>query len=174
MKTSKNQIAEKVQRNLTTKSGSIRSCWMRTVNFLNSESVKYPIHYWTGSRNHMRLVETNIEQGLSILGIDYKVINDAPRGGKEGDKIELTKKGIAQVKRYRDYVKKQNEVMKAKDDETLAAIEAEKQAKIKGLIESGNVLAAFFANETHPAPAEVVAMKEVSGLSWRELRRQYR
>ena len=131
MKTSKNQIAEKVQRNLTTKSGSIRSCWMRTVNFLNSESTKYPIHYWTGSRNHMRLVETNIEQGLNLLGIDYKVINDAPRGGKEGDKIELTKKGIAQVKRYRDYVKKQNEVMKAKDDEILAAIEAEKQAKKK-------------------------------------------
>jgi len=58
------------------------------------------------------------ERYLIAWGIDFKSGNDAPRGGKAGDFIELTKKGNTQVKDYRLMLMNQK-------------IEAEKQEAIR-------------------------------------------
>ena len=42
---------------------------------------------------------------LKALGIDYTTGNDAPRGGAEGNYIELTAKGKRQIKEFQAYYK---------------------------------------------------------------------
>lgn len=45
--------------------------------------------------------ERNPERYLNAWGVDFQSGNDAPRGGKVGNYIELSKKGMLQTKVYR-------------------------------------------------------------------------
>lgn len=42
----------------------------------------------------------NIEHGLKLIGIDFETGNDAPRGGRDGYYIKLSKKGREQVSEF--------------------------------------------------------------------------
>lgn len=57
---------------------------------------------WTRSGSRYKLDDKSHDRlyfALRYIGIDFVVGNDAPRGGAEGDFIELTTKGVRQLKR---------------------------------------------------------------------------
>jgi len=61
---------------------------------------EYP-SYKTGSGKWSNSAERNPQRYLNAWGIEYQTGNDAPRGGKFGNYIELSKKGMLQTKVYR-------------------------------------------------------------------------
>jgi len=86
------------------------------------------------------------ERYLIAWGIDFKSGNDAPRGGKAGDFIELTKKGNTQVKDYRLMLMNQKiEAEKAKEvkaQRDLSLLEGKKNQIVKNIQDEKE----FFAN----------------------------
>lgn len=69
--------------------------------------------------DHLSMIEA-----LRNLGIDFKVGNDAPRGGGIGDYVALTEKGKRQVKEYADIKRAEREAQRAAE---LAQREAERK-----------------------------------------------
>jgi len=61
---------------------------------------EYPF-YKTGFGKWSNSAERNPQRYLNAWGIEYQTGNDAPRGGKFGNYIELSKKGMLQTKVYR-------------------------------------------------------------------------
>lgn len=58
-------------------------------------------NYSTGSGKWSNSADCNPAKYLTIWGIDFEIGNDAPRGGKSGNYVALTKKGLTQVKNFR-------------------------------------------------------------------------
>lgn len=58
-------------------------------------------NYKTGSGKWSNTTDRFPQIYLFAWGIDHEIGNDAPRGGKAGNFIQLTKKGLAQTKLYR-------------------------------------------------------------------------
>lgn len=58
-----------------------------------------------GSGRWTKITESNPEHYLTKWGIDYEKGNDAPRGGKLGNYIQLSKKGRKQTALYRKELK---------------------------------------------------------------------
>lgn len=81
----------------------------------------------TGSGKWTNSSERNPEKYLKVWGIDFEYGNDAPRGGKFGNFIQLSKKGLIQTKEYRLELQKVFEVKKENEKQLLnAKIEAKK------------------------------------------------
>jgi hypothetical protein len=59
------------------------------------------VAYSTGSGKWSNTKERCPEIYLRVWGIDFETGNDAPRGGKVGNFIQLSKKGMLQTKVYR-------------------------------------------------------------------------
>lgn len=59
----------------------------------NFENGRYHFKSWTGSRRHMTLLTALYDRAITLLNvfnIEYKLGNDAPRGGATGDYIEIS------------------------------------------------------------------------------------
>ena len=94
-------LQNRIESQLTTKTGNLQVKFEKAINFLTYPSRVHP-YSWTGSVRHMRLVgNENLRDALDLLGIDYTTGNDAPRGGQQGNYIELSKKGLQQTKEWR-------------------------------------------------------------------------
>ena len=90
---------------LLTKKGTLRATYNTAIDYLkkltdNTYKRVYPL-YWSRNMGRYILIDNtykNMRYILNNAGVDYVESNDAPRGGKEGVYIELTKKGRQQLK----------------------------------------------------------------------------
>lgn len=155
-------LNSRIKKNLTTKTGSIYSKFSDVIYLIeHPENIIRPVS-WSRSnkRFNLRDVSSQIIDGLNRIGIDFETGNDAPRGGKEGFFIRLTKKGQNQVKDYN---------LQAKLD--AEKIEAEKvQAKILKAEAARKAISELPANETFEAKWNSTTLKIDSGLSWSNYR----
>lgn len=151
-------LAARIEKNLTTKSGAIAVKFLGVVYLINNPTMTIKPVQWTGTRNHMRLKDNsaNIMLGLSLLGIDFETGNNAPRGGKEGFFIRLTKKGQKQVSFYNKERIARIESAKMLEAEKAAAKKAEITATIAAMPENAQFEARWNSHE----------LKNASGLSW--------
>jgi hypothetical protein len=98
----KETLQARIEKHLYTKGGSLAKKYEEVVELLNNpERTMRPV-YWAGHSRNISLHDSsaNLEQGLSLLGIDYETGNDAPKGGKNGYFVRLTAKGKRQVKDF--------------------------------------------------------------------------
>lgn len=98
----KETLQARIEKHLYTKSGALAKKYEEVVELLNNPSRTLRPVSWYGRGRHISLHDNtaNIEQGLSLLGIDFETGNDAPKGGKNGYFIRLTAKGKRQVKDF--------------------------------------------------------------------------
>lgn len=102
-------IEKRIEKNLMTKEGELMKKYSEPLDWLkNSGSRRHPCR-WHKSGRHLNLEDKSgiYTEMLKALGIDYTTGNDAPRGGAEGFYIELTPKGLRQVKEFQAYYKNQ-------------------------------------------------------------------
>lgn len=95
MKTLKKEYRDEILK----KDGSIKSIYRKTITDIFVGTKVYPKR-WTGSGSHISLSNRwdyciNLIKGL---GYTYKVGNDAPRGGVEGDYIKISKVALQAIK----------------------------------------------------------------------------
>lgn len=99
-------IEKRIKENLYTKAGKLMVKYSAPVEWLQRGG-KDRVHpcTWCRSGRHISLSDHRSDYIIALkkLGIDYVADNDAPRGGMEGEYIELTAKGKRQVKEYSDY-----------------------------------------------------------------------
>jgi hypothetical protein len=97
--------------------------------------------YSTGSGKWTNSSERKPERYLNVWGIDFEYGNDAPRGGRFGNFIQLSKKGLTQTKEYRLEFQRLFEIKKENERQILnAKIEAKK-------ISATNILKFISENE---------------------------
>lgn len=77
---------------LLTKKGEINATYRIIFDQLAAGVDKFRPCHWRGSRRHLTLQDDgyNIRRVFNVLRLSYTEGNDAPRGGREGDFIELT------------------------------------------------------------------------------------
>lgn len=97
--------------------------------------------YSTGSGKWTNSNERYPERYLNAWGIDFENGNDAPRGGKFGNYIQLSKKGLIQTKEYRLELKK---IAEAKKQAVILENERKEQNKIDA---KGKILSFISENE---------------------------
>lgn len=129
-------LQAKIQKHLTTKKGAIKDRYSFYKDFLVQGY--WFGKSWRGRGRHISLSDTQYNAAIEIcdaLGIDYKLGNDAPRGGKEGDFVEITKKGKRQIAEWLKIEKARRAEEKRKKDERKAAKKAEIDAKVTADLE---------------------------------------
>lgn len=102
-------IEKRIAEHLMTKKGELMKKYSEPLWWLkNSGNRTYP-RRWHKSGRHLNLEDKtkDFTEMLKYLGIDYTTGNDAPRGGAEGFYIELTPKGLRQVKEFQAYYQNQ-------------------------------------------------------------------
>lgn len=123
-------LQKRINSNLCTTKGVLQ-CKYYMIEDLLIKGKFYGKHY----RGHGRFVTLsdcgyyNAIQALKLLGIDYTTGNDAPRGGKTGDFVQLTAKGQRQVA---EWVKARNAEIAEKNrllDEKAAADRKAREAR---------------------------------------------
>lgn len=87
--------------------------------------------YYSGSGKWTSIKERCPEIYLRAWGIDFEAGNDAPKGGKIGNYITLSKKGLTQTKAYRQELKEAAEKVAS---EKKARIEAQENAIINNVL----------------------------------------
>lgn len=107
---------------------------------------------------------------LQNLGLTYEHGNDAPRGGRTGEWIKPH--GWGRFKPLRDHWSAEQEANQRADelkDQARLRAQAARYAGIVG--DHRAVLIAWWnAKEYHPAPPEVLAAKQATGLTWKQVR----
>lgn len=84
-----------------TKAGAVRSNRERALWVVTyPDYVRWHFTFWDRKGRTLRDYLTDVVIGLREIGIDFRTGNDAPRGGREGDYIELTQKGRRQVREF--------------------------------------------------------------------------
>lgn len=152
----------RIVKSLTTKTGSVKSIYSEVIYLLqNPERTLRPVS-WSRSGGHMNLRDNsfNLTHGLNLIGIDFETGNDAPRGGREGYFVRLTKKGQNQVKDFNVQIKLEAERIEA--------------AKVQAQIERTEKAKAFINslpdNEAFEAKWHSTELCHESGLSWSNYR----
>ena len=151
-------LAARIEKHLTTKTGAIASKFNDAMYLIeNPKQTLRPVS-WSRSKGHMNLKDNsaNIIWGLNLVGVDFETGNDAPRGGKEGFFVRLTKKGQKQVAFYNKERIAKIEEAKKQADEKAAARKAELTATIAAMPE----------NSQFEAKWNSLELKNASGLSW--------
>ena len=90
-------LAKADKNNLVTKKdGSLKKRVIEAIKYCVSSSTKIHFSYYTGSGRHIRLVcyFNEIHELLNVLGYKSEFLNDAPRGGKQGDYLKVSKRAI--------------------------------------------------------------------------------
>ena len=100
-------IEKRIAENLMTKKGELMNKYSEPLDWLKNSGNRRHTCLWHKSGRHLNLEDKtkNYTDMLKVLGIDYTTGNDAPRGGAEGNYIELTAKGKRQVKELQAYYK---------------------------------------------------------------------
>lgn len=141
-------LQKKIETHLCNKNGELLCKF-----FMLQELLLNGKYYGKFRRGHGRFVSLsdcrhyNAIKALELLGVDYTTGNDAPRGGKTGDFVELTEKGRRQV---REWVK----VRRAEIDEK-ARIENEKAA-VERAAKKNAIAAMVELLEAHPTEFDEV------------------
>lgn len=88
--------ALKISDLLLTKQGTLRANYKNINNIFNNLFDAEKVYYYSSSYSKGYIFTTDyydkIAPLLQLLKIDYKIGNDAPRGGKNGDYIQLYRK----------------------------------------------------------------------------------
>ena len=96
----KETLQARIKKHLYTKGGKLAKKYEDVIELLNNpDRIMRPIYRGYKGRT-LHDGRANLEWGLHILGIDYTIGNDAPRGGKNGYFVKLTSKGRRQVADY--------------------------------------------------------------------------
>lgn len=119
-------LQQRIEKKLYTKEGKLATRFAN-LDTLLIEGIWHGKKYSSRGRfitltngDHLSMIEA-----LRNLGIDFKVGNDAPRGGGIDDYVALTEKGKRQVKEYADIKRAEREAQRAAE---LAQREAERKA----------------------------------------------
>lgn len=98
----KKETFEKKIRPLLRKDGKLKVVYEEVISWLvYHPSAKARPFTWRNYGRSARDFTQYYWDVLSVLNIDYNYGNDAPRGGKEGNYIVLTKKGQRRIKEIR-------------------------------------------------------------------------
>lgn len=102
-------IEKRIAEKLMTKKGELMKKYIIPLNWLKNYGDRQHTCRWHKNGRHFSLEDktNDYTDMLNALGIDYTEGNDAPRGGEEGNYIELTAKGKRQVKEFQAYYKEQ-------------------------------------------------------------------
>lgn len=116
-------------------------------------------------------------RALKVLGIGYTQGNDAPRGGKTGQWIELDPKGrkaTAPIRKERAATLAAAQAKEQGDKAERERLKAERAQQLSDKLANGGPLsdqdifrAWWRSGVMHPAPLEVMQAKERQGLTWR-------
>lgn len=84
---------------VTKKDGTLKQRTIEAIDLLVKDTIIHPSFY-TGSGRYIRLVsyEHEITTLLNMLGYKYKKGNNAPKGGKQGDYIKISKTALKTIK----------------------------------------------------------------------------
>lgn len=100
-------LEKRIAKHLTNKAGNIYSVYKEPLDWLKTGRGRaYPCR-WHKNGRHFSLDDKSKRyfEMLKALGIDYTTGNDSPKGGAEGFYLELTPKGLRQVKEFQAYYK---------------------------------------------------------------------
>ena len=94
------KLTKQQQLNLLTKSGSLRKDVANAIHSSRIIGSKIYPKYYTGSGRYINLKDYSfhIIQILKMKGYKFEQGNDAPRGGKEGDFIKVSKTALKFIK----------------------------------------------------------------------------
>ena len=103
-------LRDRVAQHLTTKAGTINKRYAHVLGFIaQGKGARYHGARWHG---HGRTLSDsdhwNLIKALKLIGVDYVTGNDAPRGGREGDYVELTAKGLRQTRELREELRREH------------------------------------------------------------------
>lgn len=104
-------LKKRINENLTTQNGSLKKRFSMIYEFIEKGG-KYYGKRWIkyGSRFHLDDSEHhNLFMALLKIEIDFIKGNDSPKGGKEGDYIELSAKGKRQTAELRKELRQQRQ-----------------------------------------------------------------
>lgn len=113
----KETFEKKVKKFLCTKQGTIKKCYSHLYSFIESDN-RFHGCKWSSGKGFLNLstsAHDNLIEALKVIGIDYSVGNDAPRGGQGGMFVELTEKGRRQVAEMRKYLQSQTKERKEQE-----------------------------------------------------------
>ena len=104
-------LRKRIDARLTTKDGALKKRYEHIWLFILHAGTRYHGKIWRRSGRRVTLEDSKyraLREALDLLGLDYATGNDAPRGGAEGDYIELTPKGLRQTRELREELIKEN------------------------------------------------------------------
>ena len=93
-------LQKRIEANLYTKKGTLARKYEDVVYMLSHpDYVACPCR-WLGHGSSLKDSRAIYIDGLTAVGVDFVVHNVAPRGGMEGWRIRLTKKGKRQAREF--------------------------------------------------------------------------
>lgn len=104
-------LKKRINENLTTKNGSLKKRFSMIYDFIEKGG-KYYGKRWIKTARGFHLddsVHHNLFMALLKIEIDFIKGNDSPKGGKEGDYIELSAKGKRQTAELRKELRQQRQ-----------------------------------------------------------------
>lgn len=104
-------LKKRINENLTTKNGSLKKRFSMIYDFIEKGG-KYYGKKWRKNGGRWSLDDSthhNLFMALLKIEIDFIKGNDSPKGGKEGDYIELTAKGKRQTAELRKELRQQRQ-----------------------------------------------------------------
>ena len=88
---------KRVKKSLCTKKGEVKSCYAGALEEIKCGETKFHYFKWSGFSTPIDK-RSRYQDVLKALNLDYTFGNSSPRGGKEGEYIELTKSAINSLK----------------------------------------------------------------------------
>lgn len=128
-------LKNRINKHLTTKNGSLKVSFSMLFEFIR-EGGKYYGKKWRTNGGRWSLDDRkfyNLSSALDKLQIDYITGNDSPKGGKEGDYIELSAKGKRQTAELRKELCQQRSEGKKRLEERMEIVERQRQEKLKAV-----------------------------------------
>lgn len=101
---------------LLTKRGTFKQINEQTFELLTEGHRIYP-RKWKNNYRRLKDGMPRLKENLNALGVEYATGNSAPRGGVEGDYIELTPRGLRQTRVFRKAVLETMEIIKRRYEE---------------------------------------------------------
>lgn len=116
--------------------------YQKALKVLTSNGSKVYFNKTSGIGRYTTILSDNPHDYLTDWGIDFEYGNDAPRGGKLGEFIQLTAKGKRQCKEYYQQYMAILEECRKRDERIAAELQSKKEAgqkefeRLVGLIEN--------------------------------------
>lgn len=125
----KETLSERINKHLCYKNGNVKASYIELLDFLQSSRKTFHYVNQVGRGFNTHYTDYNIPYTLLSIGIDFELKNDSPRGGKLGNYIELTTKGLRQLAKYRKPFaeKRKQDIEKEKENKIKTTLIREKQ-----------------------------------------------